>query len=364
MKQRTRRSAHGCSLIWTTLTLTTFVGMASFAVDVGRIQLVKTEMRRAADAAARAGADALDVSPAQAYTDAFNWSKRNFVGSTAMPDSGITVTVGYWNTSTRTFSNSAPSGSSVNAVRVQLHRPAAGPNSVPLIWGNLIGVNGVQVRAEAIAMLEPGLNVDHQVDGVANPFLSGMPAGTVASLNNPHNSPDYAGNASSTNLASRKQSPPVVPMPVKAGDVLEFDSIAGTVRHDPNLPYFTPDGELTDIGGNTNGSEHGIADTSAPINALMGVFLNDEAPNRSGTPTPDRSFATEAGRNFDQLNPKLKQIFFIGDGVNSGGIKQRFVVPPGATRLFLATWDFYEWNNNAGYRIVKVKRPGRVVLVK
>jgi hypothetical protein len=344
--------------------MTTFIGMASFGVDVGRIQLVKTEMRRAADAAARAGADALDVSQAQAYTDAVSWSKKNFVNNAAMPDSGITVTVGYWNKTSRIFSNSAPSGSTANAVRVQLNRPAAGADSVPLIWGSILGVNGCQVRVEAIAMLEPGLNVDHQVDGVANPFLSGMPAGSVASMNNPHNSPDYAGNASSTNLAARKQSPPVVPMPVTPGDVLEFDSIAGTVRHDPNLPYFSPDGELSDVSGNTNGSENGIADTSAPINALVGLFLNDNAPNRTATPTADRSFSTEAGRNFDQLNPQLKQIFFIGDGATSGGTKQRFVVPPGATRLFLATWDFYEWNNNAGYRIVKVKRPGRVVLVK
>lgn len=346
------------------MTLSAVLGMASFAVDFGRVQLAKCEMRRAADAAARAGANALDVSEAQARIDAIAWSKLNNVDNKAIIDSGIAVTVGYWNKSTRTFSATAPTGVAKNAVRVQLGRPATGPDSLPLIWGKLVGVQGIQVRAEAIAMLDEGLNVNHQVDGVANPFLAGMPAGSGASFNNPHNSPDYAGNPASTNLAARKQSPPVVPMPVTPGDVLEFDSIAGTVRHDPNLPFFSPDGELTDIGSNTSGSENGIADTTAPINALMGVFLSDQAPNLSATPAANRSFATESGRNFDQLNPSLKQIFFIGDGVTSGGTKQRFIVPPGATRLYLATWDFYEWNNNAGYRIVKVKRPGRVILVK
>lgn len=364
MNQRTGRSSRGCTLIWTTATLSVVIGMASFAVDFGRVQLVKTEMRRTADAAARAGASALDVSVAQARADATAWSKINLVHNRPMADSGITVTVGYWSKSSRSFSATLPSGQPANAVRVALQRPAAGPESLPLIWGSLLGVNGIQVRAEAVAMLEPGINVDHRIDGVANPFLSGMPAGSVASLNNPHNSPDYAGNASSTSASARRQSPPVVPMPVSPGDILEFDSIAGTVRHDPNLPDFSPDGELADIGRNTAGSENGIADTTAPINALVGVFLSDQAPNRTGTPTPDRSFATEAGRDFVQLNPQLKQVFFIGDGVNSGGTKQRFVVPPGATRLFLATWDFYEWNNNSGYRIVKVKRPGSVVLVK
>lgn len=281
-----------------------------------------------------------------------------------MADSGIAVTVGYWNTGTRAFSASIPAGQIANAVRVQLNRPATGPQSIGLIWGSLLGIGGCQVRAEAIAILSTGINVDHRIEGSANPFLAGMPAGSVASLNNPHNSPDYAGNAASTDLAARRQSPPVVPMTVTPGDVLEFDSIAGTVRHDPSLPDFSPDGELADIGSNTNGSENGISDTTAPINALVGLFLSDAAPNTTSTPPANRSFATESGRNFDQLNPQLKQIFFIGDGVTSSGTKQRFIVPPGATRLFLATWDFYEWNNNSGYRIVKVKRPGRVILVK
>jgi hypothetical protein len=50
--------------------------------------------------------------------------------------------------------------------------------------------------------------------------------------------------------------------------------------------------------------------------------------------------------------------------LNSKGIKQNFVVPAGATRLYLASWDFYEWNNNAGYRNVRISRPGRLVTVK
>ncbi len=27
---------------------------------------------------------------------------------------------------------------------------------------------------------------------------------------------------------------------------------------------------------------------------------------------------------------------------------EQFVVPPNATRLYLASWDGYEWNNNLG----------------
>ena len=57
-------------------------------------------------------------------------------------------------------------------------------------------------------------------------------------------------------------------------------------------------------------------------------------------------------------------IFFIGDGKNSSGARQQFIAPKGATRLYLATWDFFEWNNNAGYRNIRVKRPSQIILVK
>ena len=46
------------------------------------------------------------------------------------------------------------------------------------------------------------------------------------------------------------------------------------------------------------------------------------------------------------------------------GATQTFVAPAGATRLFLAGWDFYEWNNNAGDRTVKISRPSKIMTVK
>ena len=49
------------------------------------------------------------------------------------------------------------------------------------------------LTVESIAMLVPPINVDQDILATANPFLAGMPKGTVASLYNPHNSPDYAG---------------------------------------------------------------------------------------------------------------------------------------------------------------------------
>ena len=48
------------------------------------------------------------------------------------------------------------------------------------------------------------------------------------------------------------------------------------------------------------------------------------------------------------LAPMLRQVFFIGDGFTSGAISQQFVIPVGATRLYLGTMDGSEWANNVG----------------
>lgn len=371
-----RNARRGLSLVYSTVTLGVLMGFSSFAVDFGRITASKTELLRAADAAARAGAANLNLGSATARAQAVAWTKVNKVDNRALADDCIAVTVGIWTESNNTFRGNLAVGETPNAVRVVLTRPAVGPNSVPLLWGSLIGTNGCQVRAEAIAEYIPGVNVNQKVEGTANPFLAGMPKGSTASEINPHNSKDVAGDENSSDLSKRKQSPQPVALDVKPGDVITFDEpAAGTVRHDPNLPFFDPDGELGDIGHNnltTNGSnsygstyysQNGLSDMRAPINALVGVFTGDDAPNKTATPNT-LDFSSALSRDFSTLAPKNKQIFFIGDGANSAGMKQSFIVPPGATKLYLATWDFYEWNNNAGNRVIKITRPSNIRLVK
>jgi hypothetical protein len=95
---------------------------------------------------------------------------------------------------------------------------------------------------------------------------------------------------------------------------------------------------------------------NAPVNALVGVFLDDGVPSASPAP-PGLDFSDGGlGTAFAQLCPGLKQPFFIGDGLTGrgGGAPQQFVVPPGATRLFLGTVDGFDWNTNTGAFSVQV----------
>jgi hypothetical protein len=146
------------------------------------------------------------------------------------------------------------------------------------------------------------------------------------------------------------------------GAALTFDSIGGTGGHGPTQQIVGPDGNTARITDNDAGAEHAKSNVWAPIDAVMGVFLDDSVP--SGTPPATLDFGTGASRDFTTLAPQLRQVFFIGDGKTSGGTTQQFMIPPGATRLFIGKMDGYEWNNNVGQSTITIRRPASVSVVK
>ena len=101
------------------------------------------------------------------------------------------------------------------------------------------------------------------------------------------------------------------------------------------------------------GAENGIANVFAPANSLIGVFLDASQPDSSPAPA-GLSFSTAASWDYTVLSPGLKQPFFIGDGLTSGGLQQQVIVPAGATRLFLGTMDGFGWYDNVGFFEVRV----------
>lgn len=140
-------------------------------------------------------------------------------------------------------------------------------------------------------------------------------------------------------------------------DVLTFD-VSGQVSFGGGpVSGDNPDGDaafsMTTYGDGIS------APTDVRANALLGVFLGDESPTGAATPDP-LSFAT--GLGFSWIAPEVGQIFFVGDGLTSDsngpfpntGNAQAFIVPSGATRLFLGTCDGVGWFNNSGTFTVDV----------
>jgi PEP-CTERM motif-containing protein len=110
---------------------------------------------------------------------------------------------------------------------------------------------------------------------------------------------------------------------------------------------------------------------NAPLDALLGVFLTNSLPTSSAAPA-GLDFSAAGATSFASLSPGLKQVFFIGDGLtgNGTGSVQTFIVPQGATRLFLGGGDAFGWFNNSGSFTVNVStgtavvpEPGTLLLV-
>lgn len=144
-----------------------------------------------------------------------------------------------------------------------------------------------------------------------------------------------------------------VEVPVVAGSTLTF-AVAGTTSNAATLCFASsPDGGgcLPDV---TMGPTSGLGSLECPGDALIGVFLDASVP--SGTAPPGLNLSA-ANDGFATLSPLLRQVFFIGDGLTgtASGAAQRFVVPAGATRLFLGDSDAVGADNdNAGQFVVTI----------
>ncbi|MEO6434865.1 MAG: pilus assembly protein TadG-related protein [Tepidisphaeraceae bacterium] len=149
--KRHRRALRGMALLWVTVAMTLFCAIGSLAMDYGRIQVVRSELHRAADAAARAAAANL-AQPSAARRIASEYASRNIAdGSPVELLVSKDVELGTWDHSSRKFSPlTGPRENAANAVRVTAYRIAARSTAVPLLWASLLGQNTCDVRAVAI----------------------------------------------------------------------------------------------------------------------------------------------------------------------------------------------------------------------
>lgn len=135
-------------LVLIAITLPLVLFMVAFAVDVAWMQLVRTELRTATDAASRAGAKQLSVqqTEAAARAAAKDAASRNLVAGTPLVVRDNEIEVGRSTQASRssrfTFT---PGGTQKNAVRVTGNRTAGSAGGpVALFLGNILGVSHFQ----------------------------------------------------------------------------------------------------------------------------------------------------------------------------------------------------------------------------
>jgi len=340
MRGSVRRS--GIALIYATILMSAVFAFASLAVDYARVQLAKTQALRTADAASRFAV--LGLVDGTYAAKGIAVASQNSIDDTPVTLTAANVVAGTWNTTTHTFT---AGGSSPTAVKVTVSRTTANGNPIPLVFAKTIGMASCNITETSIATVTYQSSGTYVAPATGDPWLAGMPRGTTANTYDsaPFNSPAQA------------------PITLTAGANLTFN-FSGTASNQPGNNPYSPDGDAAWIIDNYAGAEHGIANLNAPITAVVGVFLSNAQPDGSGAP-PTLDFSTPASRDFSTLSPMLKQPFFIGDGLRTDGVTpQNFVVPAGATRLYLGIMDGQQWSDNSGGYTSNIASTPQIVTVK
>jgi hypothetical protein len=189
-----------------------------------------------------------------------------------------------------------------------------------------------------------------RVPASSDPWLAGMPPKSQANSCLIPNNPRYISQSpdnSPTEVTFEKMS-------LKPGSYLTFTT-KGTVstRADQGFFYGAEGSKLKENETPAGNRNNGISNIVAPNGALVGVFIGEEPPNKSKAPDA-LSFKKVKERNYPELFPELKQVFFIGDGKTDMGRKQKVIVPIGAKHLYLGIMDYCNWDDNQGDFDVKV----------
>jgi len=147
MRNNPTTSRRGAILVLSCFLIIVMVGLVAFTVDLGYIELVRTQLQASVDSAALAGASQLVNGTAAANTEALNFVSQNSAGGKTLSASNTTVEFGNWDPVTRTFtvSNSNPNG-----VRI-----TASLNQQPTFFAKMYGMNSFNTSAQAIAVYQP-----------------------------------------------------------------------------------------------------------------------------------------------------------------------------------------------------------------
>lgn len=166
----TPTSRRGTAVVLTAVSLTALVGFAALAVDMGILFNVKAELQRTADSAAMAAAWQL-LDPEQlmglpdmseeinaAISEAAFYAARNKVAGAAPTLRNCDVVVGHLdNPSDLAEQISTGDPNTYNAVEVTVRRDSLQNGPIPLLFGQIFGLNSADVSAKATAVFKDGV---------------------------------------------------------------------------------------------------------------------------------------------------------------------------------------------------------------
>lgn len=181
-----------------------------------------------------------------------------------------------------------------------------------------------------------------RVPGNANPILAGLIAGELITPTS--HVYDFA----------PLNAPVVVDLKPLGGRIIQISAI-GRVSAVPGGERIGPDGLIGTYANWCCDQPRGFNGITAPLGALVGVFIRDQLnPELSSAGT---DYSTASQRDLHARAPAIQQFFYIGSGRTGTGEMKRYAIPEGATRLCLGVMDAarFGWNqDNTGWFFVSV----------
>ena len=147
-----RHFRRGAILLLTAFLAVVILGIVAFAVDLGYVVLVRTQLQATADSAALAAAGSMNNNSSDMIAEAQKFASYNTVTGRLAQLNATDVEAGTWDTNTRTFT---PSESLGNAVRVTVRTDSTTGGETPLFFGRIFGKESVPLNATAVAMANP-----------------------------------------------------------------------------------------------------------------------------------------------------------------------------------------------------------------
>lgn len=125
---------------------------------------------------------------------------------------------------------------------------------------------------------------------------------------------------------------------IRGVKMIGFEDVEGTVScfGDYDSTYFGADGgafgQKTDVTerGALSGIQH-----SKKVMFVTGVMISEYS--RLDPPCPADDYTER--ENYEELYPPFNQVFFVGDGKNAKGVRQRILVRDDATTLYIGFAD-------------------------
>jgi len=149
--RRARR--HGNVLLAFAILIPALFAVVSLAVDYGRVQLAKSELQDAADAAAKYAAAGIPAGNAVNFAKTAAGANFALGSAVSLTDADI-VTGNFDSTKSPKFSSAR---TPLNAVQVTARRTSARGTGIPLFFASLIGLSSCDVTAMSVAQIDTGI---------------------------------------------------------------------------------------------------------------------------------------------------------------------------------------------------------------